>query len=145
MLAQEEVRRLGQDSCGTEHIFLGLVGLGKGVASDKLKKGGITLSKARKAVEEMLAPSYAVAVKRPWWQNFFGPFKEIPFTPRAKLCVEFAWDEAQKLRVDYIGTEHLLLALIRLAEENKFEMLRRLNLDSSKLRESLIAAIKPKD
>jgi ATP-dependent Clp protease ATP-binding subunit ClpC len=143
LLAQEEVRLLGHDCCGTEHIFLGLIGLGQGIASQELRKG-TTLPQARKVVEELLGRGDSVDEKRPWWQKLLGPFKEIPFTAGATECLQLAWEESDKRKLNYIGTEHLLLALICLAEENKFVMLQRLELDGSNLRESVMRAIQTK-
>jgi ATP-dependent Clp protease ATP-binding subunit ClpA len=137
MLAQEEVKLLGHNCCGTEHIFLGLIGLGQGVASLELRKG-TTLAQARNVVEEVLG---RVDDKRPWWQKLLGSFKEIPFTAGAEECLQLAWEEARNLKVNYIGPEHLLFAVIRLSEEKKLELLQRLQLDASSMRESVIRTI----
>src|SRR5215813_2613275 len=104
MLAQEEARRLGHNFVGTEQIFLGLIGEGTGLASQALKTQGITLRHARVEVEKIIGRgSGFVAV-------------EIPFTPRSKRVLELSWDEARQLGHNYIGTEHLLLGLIREGE-----------------------------
>ena len=101
MLAREEARRLGHNFVGTEQILLGLVGEGTGVAAKTLKSMGVNLKDARVEVEKIIGRgSGFVAV-------------EIPFTPRAKRVLELSWDEARQLGHNYIGTEHLLLGLIR--------------------------------
>src|SRR5215471_1176218 len=101
MLAQEEARRLGHNFVGTEQILLGLIGEGTGIAAKTLKSMGVNLKDARIEVEKIIGRgSGFVAV-------------EIPFTPRAKRVLEFAWDEARRLRHNYIGTEHLILGLCR--------------------------------
>ena len=104
MLAQEEARRLGHNFAGTEQVLLGLIGEGTGVAAKTLKSMGVTLKDARAEVEKIIGRgSGFVAV-------------EIPFTPRAKRVLELSWDEARQLGHNYIGTEHLLLGLIREGE-----------------------------
>ena len=101
MLAQEENRRLGHNFVGTEQILLGLIGEGTGVAARVLKAEGINLKDARIEVEKIIGRgSGGVAV-------------EIPFTTRAKLLLELSLEEARELKHTYIGTEHLLLGLIR--------------------------------
>jgi ATP-dependent Clp protease ATP-binding subunit ClpC len=101
MLAQEEARRLGHNFVGTEQILLGLIGEGTGVAAKVLKSMGVNLKDARIEVEKIIGRgSGFVAV-------------EIPFTPRAKRVLELSLEEARQLGHNYIGTEHLLLGLIR--------------------------------
>ena len=101
MLAQEEARRLGHNFVGTEQILLGLIGEGTGVAAKVLKSMGVNLKDARVEVEKIIGRgSGFVAV-------------EIPFTPRAKRVLELSLEEARQLGHNYIGTEHLLLGLIR--------------------------------
>ena len=101
MLAQEEARRLGHNFVGTEQIMLGLIGEGTGIAAKVLKSMGISLKEARVEVEKIIGRgSGFVAV-------------EIPFTPRAKRVLELALEEARQLGHNYIGTEHLLLGLLR--------------------------------
>jgi ATP-dependent Clp protease ATP-binding subunit ClpC len=143
LLAQEEARRLDHDYVAAEHIFLGLIGEGKGIAAQELKKAGVTLSDARTIVEDILGRGEHVDEKRPWWQTIFDPFKEMPFSANAKRLLELSWDEARKLDVNYIGTEHLLLGLLRLDEEHALEVVRRCKLDQAKLRNSVISAIRP--
>ena len=104
MLAQEEARRLGHNFVGTEQILLGLIGEGTGIAAKTLKGMGVNLKEARTEVEKIIGRgSGFVAV-------------EIPFTPRAKRVLELSWDEARQLGHNYIGTEHLLLGLVREGE-----------------------------
>jgi ribulose-5-phosphate 4-epimerase/fuculose-1-phosphate aldolase len=104
MLAQEEARRLGHNFVGTEQILLGLIGEGTGVAAKVLKSMGVNLKDARVEVEKIIGRgSGFVAV-------------EIPFTPRAKRVLELSLEEARQLGHNYIGTEHLLLGLIREGE-----------------------------
>ena len=104
MLAQEEARRLGHNFVGTEQVLLGLIGEGAGIAAKTLKSMGVNLKDARAEVEKIIGRgSGFVAV-------------EIPFTPRAKRVLELSWDEARQLGHNYIGTEHLLLGLIREGE-----------------------------
>ncbi len=101
MLAQEEARRFGHNFVGTEQILLGLLGEGTGIAAEALKHFGATLKDARVELEKIVGRgSGFVSV-------------EIPFTPRAKRTLEFSWEEARQLGNNYIGTEHLLLGIIR--------------------------------
>jgi ATP-dependent Clp protease ATP-binding subunit ClpA len=102
VLAEQEVRELHHLAIGTEHLLLGLLSEGDGVAGRVLAESGITLEAARKKVSSMMpADPEAKAVNRP------------PFTPRAKKTLELSLREALRLRHNYIGTEHLLLGLIR--------------------------------
>lgn len=129
MLAQEESRRLGHNFVGTEQILLGLIGEGRGVASRRLHAAGVTLQAARVEVEKIIGRgSGFVAV-------------EIPFTPRAKRVLELSWDEARRLHHDYIGTEHLLLGLIREGEGVAGKVLKVLNVNTEQLRSQVLAAI----
>jgi len=126
MLAQEEARRLGHNFVGTEQILLGLIGEGTGIAAKTLKGMGVNLKEARAEVEKIIGRgSGFVAV-------------EIPFTPRAKRVLELSWDEARQLGHNYIGTEHLLLGLIREGEGVAAKVLESLGVDLSKLRGNLI-------
>jgi len=126
MLAQEEARRLGHNFVGTEQILLGLIGEGTGVAAKTLKSLGITLKDARVEVEKIIGRgSGFVAV-------------EIPFTPRAKRVLELSWDEARQLGHNYIGTEHLLLGLIREGEGVAVRVLENLGVELSRVRSSVI-------
>jgi ATP-dependent Clp protease ATP-binding subunit ClpC len=101
VLAQEEARMLNHSYVGTEHMLLGLVHEGQGVAAEALESLGISLEVVREQVEE-------IAGRGPQ-----APSGHIPFTPRAKQVLELSLREARQLGHSYIGTEHLLLALIR--------------------------------
>ncbi len=126
MLAQEEARRLGHNFVGTEQILLGLIGEGTGVAGKTLKSMGISLKDARAQVEKIIGRgSGFVAV-------------EIPFTPRAKKVLELSWDEARQLGHNYIGTEHLLLGLIREGHGVGTKVLENLGVDLNKCRSNVV-------
>ena len=126
MLAQEEARRLGHNFVGTEQVLLGLIGEGTGVAAKTLKSMGVTLKDARAEVEKIIGRgSGFVAV-------------EIPFTPRAKRVLELSWDEARQLGHNYIGTEHLLLGLIREGEGVAARVLENLGVDLNKIRSNVV-------
>ncbi len=126
MLAQEEARRLGHNFVGTEQILLGLIGEGTGVAAKVLKSMGVSLKDARVEVEKIIGRgSGFVAV-------------EIPFTPRAKRVLELSLEEARQLGHNYIGTEHLLLGLIREGEGVAARVLENLGVDLSKVRTQVI-------
>ena len=126
MLAQEEARRLGHNFVGTEQVLLGLIGEGTGIAAKTLKSMGVTIKEARAQVEKIIGRgSGFVAV-------------EIPFTPRAKKVLELSWDEARQLGHNYIGTEHLLLGLIREGEGVAAKVLENLGVDLNKCRSNVI-------
>ena len=126
MLAQEEARRLGHNFVGTEQILLGLIGEGTGIAAKVLKSMGVNLKDARIEVEKIIGRgSGFVAV-------------EIPFTPRAKRVLELSLEEARQLGHNYIGTEHLLLGLLREGEGVAARVLENLSLDLSKIRTQVI-------
>ena len=126
MLAQEEARRLGHNFVGTEQILLGLIGEGTGIAAKVLKSMGVNLKDARIEVEKIIGRgSGFVAV-------------EIPFTPRAKRVLELSLEEARQLGHNYIGTEHLLLGLIREGEGVAARVLENLGVDLSKVRTQVI-------
>ena len=126
MVAQEEARRLGHNFVGTEQILLGLIGEATGVAAKVLKSMGVTLKDARVEVEKVIGRgSGFVAV-------------EIPFTPRAKRVLELSLEEARQLGHNYIGTEHLLLGLIREGEGVAARVLENLGVDLVKVRTQVI-------
>ena len=126
MLAQEEARRLGHNFVGTEQILLGLIGEGTGVAAKVLKSLGVNLKDSRVEVEKIIGRgSGFVAV-------------EIPFTPRAKRVLELSLEEARQLGHNYIGTEHLLLGLIREGEGVAARVLENLGVDLSKVRTQVV-------
>ena len=103
-LAQEEAQRFQHNYIGTEHLLLGLVREGEGVAGKVLTGLGVDLEQVRKAVEEIIGRGDRIVLG------------EIGLTPRAKKVIEFAVDEARRLNHHYIGTEHLLLGLLREGE-----------------------------
>jgi len=126
MLSQEEARRLGHNFVGTEEILLGLIGEGTGIAAKVLKSMGVTLKDARAEVEKIIGRgSGFVAV-------------EIPFTPRAKRVLELSLEEARQLGQNYIGTEHLLLGLIREGEGVAARVLENLGVDLAKVRKEVL-------
>ena len=125
-LAQEEARRLGHNFLGTEQILLGLIGEGSGVAAKVLQSLGVTLKEAREEIEKIIGRgSGFVAV-------------EIPFTPRSKRVLELSLEESRTLGRDYIGTEHLLLGLIRDGEGVAARVLLNLGVDSTEVRTKVI-------
>eukprot|EP00873_Tetraselmis_striata_P045655 jgi/Tetstr1/465919/TSEL_010533.t1 len=122
MLAQEEARRLGHNFVGTEQILLGLIGESTGIAAKVLKSLGVNLKDARVEVEKIIGRgSGFVAV-------------EIPFTPRAKRVLELSLEEARALGHNYIGTEHILLGLLREGEGVAARVLETLGAEASKIR-----------
>ena len=126
MLAQEEARRLGHNFVGTEQVLLGLIGEGSGVAAKTLKSMGVNIKDARAQVEKIIGRgSGFVAV-------------EIPFTKKTKKVLELSWDEARQLGHNYIGTEHLLLGLIREGEGVAAKVLENLGVDLNKCRSNVI-------
>ena len=126
MLAQEESRRLGHNFVGTEQLLLGLIAEGTGIAAKTLKSMGVNIKDAREEVEKIIGRGCGfVAV-------------EIPFTPRAKKVLELSWDEARQLGHNYIGTEHLLLGLIREGEGVAAKVLENLGVELNKCRSNII-------
>jgi len=129
MLAQEESRRLGHNFVGTEQILLGLIGEGAGVATKVLKSMGVNLKDARMEVERIIGRgSGFVAV-------------EIPFTPRAKRVLEMAIEEARDLGHSYIGTEHIILALLEEEDGVATRVLENLGVELSKVRSEILGQI----
>ncbi|KAL6972971.1 ATP-dependent Clp protease ATP-binding subunit ClpA cd4b, chloroplastic [Sarracenia purpurea var. burkii] len=129
MLAQEEARRLGHNFVGTEQILLGLIGEGTGIAAKVLKSMGINLKDARVEVEKIIGRgSGFVAV-------------EIPFTPRAKRVLELSLEEARQLGHNYIGSEHLLLGLLREGEGVAACVLENLGVDPNYIRTQVIRMV----
>jgi ATP-dependent Clp protease ATP-binding subunit ClpC len=121
-LSQEEARRLGHNFVGTEQILLGLIGEGNGVAAKVLHSLGITLKEAREEIEKIIGRgSGFVAV-------------EIPFTPRSKRVLELSLEESRSLGRDYVGTEHLLLGLIRDGEGVAAKVLLNMGVESTEVR-----------
>jgi len=125
-LAQEEARRLGHNFLGTEQILLGLIGEGNGVAAKVLHSLGVTLKEAREEIEKIIGRGSGFVVV------------EIPFTPRSKRVLELSLEESRTLGRDYIGTEHLLLGLIRDGEGVAARVLLNLGVDSKEVRAKVI-------
>jgi Clp amino terminal domain, pathogenicity island component/UvrB/uvrC motif len=126
VLAQDEARLLNHNYIGTEHILLGLVHEGEGVAAKALEALGISLEAVREQVEEIIGQGQEAASGH------------IPFTPRAKKVLELALREALQLGHNYIGTEHILLGLIREGEGVAAQVLVRLGADLTRVRQQVI-------
>ncbi len=126
VLAQEEARMLNHNYIGTEHILLGLIHEGEGVAAKGLESLGISLEGVRAQVEEIIG------------QGQQAPSGHIPFTPRAKKVLELSLREALQLGHNYIGTEHILLGLIREGEGVAAQVLVKLGADLNKVRQQVI-------
>jgi len=126
VLAQEEARLLNHSYIGTEHILLGLIHEGEGVAAKALESLGISLEAVRSQVEEIIG------------QGGTAPSGHIPFTPRAKKVLELSLREALQLGHNYIGTEHILLGLIREGEGVAAQVLVKLGADLSRVRQQVI-------
>ena len=126
VLAQEEARLLNHNYIGTEHILLGLIHEGEGVAAKALESLGISLEAVRSQVEEIIG------------QGGSSPSGHIPFTPRAKKVLELSLREALPLGHNYIGTEHILLGLIREGEGVAAQVLVKLGADLSRVRQQVI-------
>jgi hypothetical protein len=124
--AQEEARLLKHHHIGTEHVLLGLVHEGEGVAAKALESLGISLEAVRAQVEKLIG------------QGQSAPTGHIPFTPRAKKVLELSLREAVKLKHHYIGTEHILLGLIREGEGVAAQVLVNLGADLSRVREQVV-------
>ena len=129
VLAQEEARMLNHNYIGTEHILLGLIHEGEGVASKALEQLGISLENVREQVQEIIG------------QGQQAPTGHIPFTPRAKKVLELSLREALQLGHNYIGTEHILLGLIREGEGVAAQVLVKLGADLSRVRQQVIQLI----
>ena len=125
--AKEEARRFNHDYIGTEHLLLGLVREGEGVAAAVLQKLGIDLETIRIEVEKMVQPGPQTQV-----------LGDIPFTPRSKKALELSAEEARALGHNYIGTEHLLLGLVKEGEGMAYRVLLNLGLDLAKLRNEVM-------
>jgi len=127
ILAKEEARRFNHDYIGTEHILLGLIREGEGVAATVLQKMGVSLENIRLEIEKLVHPGPATQI-----------IGDIPFTPRAKKALELAAEEARSLGHNYIGTEHLLLGLIREGEGVASQVLLNLGLDLERVRNEVM-------
>jgi hypothetical protein len=126
VLAQDEARMLNHKYVGTEHLLLGLIHEGQGVAARALESLGISLEAVRQQVEEIIG------------QGEQAPSGHIPFTPRAKKVLELSLREARQLGHNYIGTEHILLGLIREGEGVAAQVLVRLGADLNRVRQQVI-------
>ncbi len=128
-LAQQEAARLGHNVVGTEHLLLGLLSEGEGVAAKALESLDIRLDKIRDEVEKIIGSGET------------NPFGEIPFTPRAKRVLELAVDEGRQLGHNYVGTEHILLGLIREGEGVAAQVLKNLGADLDRVRKEVIGLL----
>src|SRR2546425_1278738 len=126
-LAREEAARLQHDYIGTEHLLLGVIREGEGIAATVLNNLGLDLDAIRQAVESMVSSTGGTLT-----------IGEIPFTPRAKRVLELSVDEARQLGHNYVGTEHLLLGLIREGEGVAARVLLELGVDRKKVREETL-------
>ncbi|WIM99797.1 ATP-dependent Clp protease ATP-binding subunit [Actinoplanes oblitus] len=129
VLAQEEARMLNHNYIGTEHLLLGLIHEGEGVAAKALESLGVSLQGVRQQVEEIIG------------QGQQSPSGHIPFTPRAKKVLELSLREALQLGHNYIGTEHILLGLIREGEGVAAQVLVKLGADLSRVRQQVIQLV----
>ncbi len=126
VLAQEEARMLDHNYIGTEHLLLGLIHEGEGVAAKALESIGISLDAVRQQVEEIIG------------RGAQAPSGHIPFTPRAKKVLELSLREALQLGHNYIGTEHILLGLIREGDGVAAQVLVKLGADLNRTRLQVI-------
>src|SRR5260370_25609047 len=126
VLAQEEARLLNHDYIGTEHILLGLIHEGEGVAAKALESLAISLDAVRQQVKAIIG------------QGQQAPSGHVPFTPRAKKVLELSLREAGQLGHDYIGTEHILLGLVREGEGVAAQVLVGLGADLNRVRQQVV-------
>ncbi len=129
VLAQEEARMLNHNYIGTEHLLLGLIHEGEGVAAKALESLGVSLEAVRQQVEEIIG------------QGQQAPSGHIPFTPRAKKVLELSLRESRQLGHDHIGTEHLLLGLLCEGEGVAAQVLVRLGADLNRVRHQVIGLL----
>ena len=129
MLSQEEARRMGHNFVGTEQLLLGVIGQRHGIGARALKKLKVTLKKARKEIELYIGRGTGFVAS------------EIPFTPRAKRVLEMAVHEGKDLGQNFVGTEHILLALLAEADGVAMRTLDKLNVDTKKLRNLILTYI----
>src|SRR3990167_7355100 len=127
LLAKEEAKRFNHDYIGTEHILLGLIREGEGVAAEVLQNLGLSLETIRLEIQKLVQPGPSTIVSG-----------NPPFTPKAEKVIELAMDEAKAMGHNYVGTEHLLLGLIREGEGVASQVLLNLGLDLNKVREEII-------
>jgi len=129
MLSQEEARRMGHNFVGTEQLLLGVIGQRHGIGARALKKMKVTLKKARKEIELYIGRGTGFVAS------------EIPFTPRAKRVLEMAVHEGKDLGQNFVGTEHILLALIAESDGVAMRTLDKLNVDINQLRNTILLYI----
>lgn len=127
LLAKEEAKRFNHDYIGTEHILLGLIREGEGVAAVVLQKIGLSLQQIRLEIEKIVKPGPSTIISG-----------DIPFTPKAKKAIELSGEEARALGHNYIGTEHILLGLIKEGEGVASEVLLNLGLDLDNVRKEIV-------
>ena len=127
LIAQEEAKRLNHDYVGTEHVLLGLVALNEGVAAQVLANLTVDLKRVRAEIEKIVGTG-----------DNMMQLGEIPFTPRAKKVLELAVEEAQKMGHTYVGTEHILLGLIREEEGVAARVLENLGVRMEVVREEVL-------
>ncbi|HOW27237.1 MAG TPA: ATP-dependent Clp protease ATP-binding subunit [Elusimicrobiota bacterium] len=130
LIAQEEAKRLNHDYVGTEHLLLGLIALGEGVAAQVLANLGVDARRVRAEIEKIVGTGDNVML-----------LGEIPFTPRAKKVLELGVEEAQQMGHNYVGTEHLLLGLIREEEGVAARVLENLGVRLDVVREEIISLL----
>ncbi|MFH1310586.1 MAG: ATP-dependent Clp protease ATP-binding subunit [Candidatus Omnitrophota bacterium] len=130
LLAKEEAKNLNHDYIGTEHVLLGLIKEGEGVAAAVLTSLGMDSDKIRSEVEKLVQPGSSKITDR-----------DIPFTPRAKKVIELAMDEARNLGHNYIGTEHILLGLIREGDGVASQVLLNVGLDLKTVRDEVLSLL----
>ncbi len=131
LLGQEEASKMNSSHVGTEHLLLGLVRENEGVAAQVLQKMGVSLQRVRQEIEAEVEPSEE------------GASSEPKLTPRAKRVLELAADEARRMRHNYIGTEHLLLALLREKDGVAASVLRKLGLNLERARNQVMEYLGP--
>jgi ATP-dependent Clp protease ATP-binding subunit ClpC len=132
-LAQEEAAALGHNRVGTEAILLGLMAQEEGIAAQALTEEGVTLDDLRSAVEKEIGRGSEEATD------------EMPFDSRAKRVLELSWDSARRFRNDHIGTEHLILGLLRVGDGVACKTLRNLKVDLARLQQWVQDEINPPD
>ena len=127
ILARNEADHFNHNYVGTEHILLGLIKLGQGVAVNVLKKMGLDFENVQNEVSKAVSPGPETKA-----------IGEVPLTPGAKKVIEYAWEDAQRLGHNYVGTEHLLLGLLREEEGVAARILANLNIDIDKVRDEIL-------
>ena len=131
-LALQEAKRLNHAYVGTEHLLLGLIKLGQGVAVNVLQRMGLDLERVRMEVEKHVSPSPETKMA-----------ENIPYTPRAEKVLVLAAKEAEALNHSYVGTEHILLGLLREGEGMAARVLRSLEVDPARRRNEILKELDP--